>query len=435
MRRQRRTGNLIAGVAILVAACTGATASSAPSAAPSSAPSAPASGASSAPASGAPPSGAPAGGTIVIGAILPLTGDGSAYGAGMETAIQIGVDEINAAGGVNGQQLALNVEDDGTNADQGVRAANKLISVNKVNAIIGTWASSVTLAVAPLTVQANIIEMNVSGSPKLSGFDPRVFRANATDAALADSVATKMYADGFKSLTILTNNQAGTTGFGEGIRDSFTKAGGQVLGYTPYADKQQSYASEVNKAVATKPDLFFLSCYTSDGTLILKSAFEAGVTTKWVLPAWCLNTQLSEATGNDVVEGDMAVDLVPVTDATSYTRLNTAYKAKAGKDVFDNVYAVHVYDSILLLALAMQKAGSVDGTAVATAMTDISNAPGTKVGSFADGLAALKAGQDIDYDGASGPIDFNAQNDMKPNVGIFRFKDGKPVLTDSFKGS
>lgn len=421
MYRRRSAGGLIAGLAILVTACTSG-ASTAPSIAPSAQGSSVASAA------------AGAGGPIAIGAILPLTGDGSAYGPGMAAAIQIGVDEINAAGGVNGQQLKLFVEDDGTNADQGVRAANKLISVNKVNAIIGTWASSVTLAVAPLTVQANIIEMNVSGSPKLSGFDPRVFRANATDAALADSVATKLFSDGFKSVTILANNQAGTVGFGTAIRDSFGKAGGQVLGYTEYADKQQSYASEVNKAVATKPDIFLLSCYTSDGTLVLKSAFEAGVTTKWVLPAWCLNTQLAQAAGNNVVEGDMAVDLVPVTDATAYTRLNTAYKAKTGNDVFDNVYAVHVYDSILLLALAMQKAGTVEGMAVAKAMTDISSPPGTKVGSFADGLAALKAGQDIDYDGASGPIDFNAQNDMTPNVGIFRFKDGKPVLTTTFAG-
>ena len=66
-----------------------------------------------------------------------------------------------------GRPLELFVEDDATNPDQGVRGAHKLIDVNKVDAIIGTWASGVTLAVAPLTIAANIIEMNVSGNPTI----------------------------------------------------------------------------------------------------------------------------------------------------------------------------------------------------------------------------------------------------------------------------
>jgi branched-chain amino acid transport system substrate-binding protein len=160
--------------------------------------------------------------------------------------------------------------------------------------------------------------------------------------------------------------------------------------------------------------------------------FEGGATAKVAGPAWCLNGQLADAVGAPTVEGDMAVDLVPVTESKAYKRLADAYKAKAGKDVFDNVYAVHVYDSVLLLSLAMQKAGSTDGDKVGAALTDISNAPGTKVESFADGLAALTAGKDIDYDGASGPIDFNPAGDMAPFAGILEFKSGKPVLTKTF---
>jgi branched-chain amino acid transport system substrate-binding protein len=376
-----------------------------------------------------------AGEPVVIGAILPLTGDGSAYGPGMEVAIRAAVDEVNAAGGVMGRELQLVVEDDATNPDQGVRAASKLIDVNKVQAVIGTWASSVTLAVAPLTMDANIIEMNVSGSPKISGLDPRVFRANATDAALAATVAEQLYEDGIRRITVMTNNQAGTIGLAEGVRDSFTAAGGEVLDFIEYADGQPSYTSEVNRAVATEPDLFFLSCYTQDGTLILRSAYEAGATATWAAPAWCLNTQLSEAVGAEVVEGAIAVDLVAVSDSAAFQRLDEAYQAATGTGVFENVYAVHVYDSVLLLALAMEKAGTTEGMAVSAAMTDISNAPGTTVESFEDGLAALAAGEDIDFDGASGPIDFDASNDMAPNVGMFTFTDGQPVLTKTFSPS
>ena len=185
--------------------------------------------------------------------------------------MQIAVDEVNAAGG---QQFRLRVEDDATNPDQGVRAAHKLIDVNRVKAIVGTWASSVTLAVAPLTQEADIVEMNVSGSPELTTLEPvgqrSVFRVNATDEALAETVAGALYKQGIKSVTILTNNAAGTMGLGDSFKNLSTKAGGTILATVVYPDKQSSYKTEVGKALSTKPDLYLLSCYTPDGTWSLR---------------------------------------------------------------------------------------------------------------------------------------------------------------------
>lgn len=371
--------------------------------------------------------------TYDIGAILPLTGDGADYGPGMQTAMQIAVDEVNASGGL---QLKLHVEDDATNPDQGVRAAHKLIDINHVKAIVGTWASSVTLAVAPLTIDADIVEMNVSGNPTISTLEPAgqrtVFRVNATDAALAATVASAFYKQGIKTATVLANNQAGTIGFAQAFTDSFTKNGGTVLQNITYADKQPSYTTEVGKALTTKPDLFVLSCYTPDGTLVVKAAYQGGATAKFALPSWCLNDQLISAVGANVAEGDYSFDLVPVTDSTAYQRLNAAYKAKTGKEVSDNVYAVHVYDAIHLLALALQKAGTTKAHDVGKALTAVSNPPGQQVTSYKDGLALLNQGKAVHYVGASGPIEFNPQGDMTPNVGIFQVTNGKIVLKTVF---
>jgi branched-chain amino acid transport system substrate-binding protein len=376
------------------------------------------------------PGGAP---TYDIGAILPLTGDGADYGAGMQTAMQIAVDEVNASGGL---QLKLHVEDDATNPDQGVRAAHKLIDINHVKAIVGTWASSVTLAVAPITQDADIVEMNVSGSPTLSTLEPAgqrtVFRVNATDAALAATIASAFYKQGIKSVTILANNQAGTIGFSQSFNDSFIKNGGSVLKNITYADKQPSYTTEVGKALATKPDLFLLSCYTPDGTLVIKAAYQGGATAKFALPSWCLNDQLVTAVGANVAEGDYSFDLVPVADSGAYQRLNAAYKAKTGKEASNNVYAVHVYDAIHLLALALQKAGTTKSHDVGKAMTAVSNPPGQQVTSYKEGLALLSQGKSVHYVGGSGPIEFNPQGDMTPNVGIFQVTNGKIVLKTTF---
>ncbi len=381
-----------------------------------------------------------AGEPLDIGAILPLTGDGADYGQGMQVAIQIAVDEVNAAGGPMGRKFVLHVEDSGTNADNAVRAAHKLIDVDHVQAIIGTWASSETLAVAPITQAANIVEMNVSGSPKITTLEPAgkrtVFRVNASDDSLAKTVAAALYAQGLKTATLVYEDVAGPVDFNAVFKDAYTADGGTVLDSIGYAQKQASYQNIVAKATATKPQVYLVSCYTADGSVVMKQMYQADAMSSgavFALPAWCLNGQMVQNVGPDVVNGALAFDVVPAKDSKAYTDLNTAYTAKTGKDIFTNAYAAQAYDSVNLLALAFQKAGkTTPALEVGVAMTDISNPPGQKVTSFAEGLAALSSGQDIDYDGASGPINFDANGDMAPNVGLFKVDNGKFVLSTTF---
>ena len=91
------------------------------------------------------------GGTFKVGSLTPVTGAGSPYGPGMQQMIRAAVDEVNAAGGAGGAKLELFLEDSQTKPEAAVLAAKKLIEVNKVQAILGTWSSGVTLAVMPLT--------------------------------------------------------------------------------------------------------------------------------------------------------------------------------------------------------------------------------------------------------------------------------------------
>jgi branched-chain amino acid transport system substrate-binding protein len=125
-------------------------------------------------------------GTFRIGSLCPVTGAGSPYGSGMQKAIEIAVAEVNAAGGAGGSKLELFAEDGQTKPDAAVLAAKKLIEVNKVQAILGTWSSGVTLAVMPLTDAANIIEMNCSGAPAISTLDTKdlVYYLSVTAFAL-----------------------------------------------------------------------------------------------------------------------------------------------------------------------------------------------------------------------------------------------------------
>src|SRR4030095_4617138 len=101
---------------------------------------------------------------IPIGVLSPLTGAGGSYCADRQRAVTAVVERINKAGGIHGRPITLFLEDDQTNAEAGVRAARKLIDVNKVVAIVSTWASAVTLAVKPLCIEAKVFVIGVSGA-------------------------------------------------------------------------------------------------------------------------------------------------------------------------------------------------------------------------------------------------------------------------------
>jgi len=101
---------------------------------------------------------------INIGTLCPLTGAGGSYGPDMQRSVVAVVERINKAGGILGRPVQLFHEDDQTSAEAGVRAARKLIDVNKVIAIVSTWASAVTLAVRPPCVEAQVFLIGVSGA-------------------------------------------------------------------------------------------------------------------------------------------------------------------------------------------------------------------------------------------------------------------------------
>src|SRR2546429_2458289 len=114
---------------------------------------------------------------IPVGTLCPLTGAGGSYGPDMQRSVVAVVERINKAGGINGRPVALFHEDDQTNAEAGVRAARKLIDVNKVVAIVSTWASAVTLAVKPLCVEAKVFLIGVSGADAVTQGDHKGYIA------------------------------------------------------------------------------------------------------------------------------------------------------------------------------------------------------------------------------------------------------------------
>ena len=358
-----------------------------------------------------------------IGALNPITGAGGTYGTGMQKTILFAVEHVKRAGGVDGRTLEVLAEDTQTAPDPAVLAARKLIDANKVNAILGTWSSSVSLAVQPITNTADVLLFHVSSAPALSApaQNPKHlgWRFQAGSPRIGAAYAAIAERNGAKNPAYMAFNNDVQIASTNIFKAEWEKRGRKIATSVVYEPNRTSYAAELQKVLATKPDFLVVSGYVPDTTIILREAYEAGNTAKIVIPGWAFGPSLASAVGNDVLEGLIVFDSVPDADGPAFATFDAGYKAAMGTSGVSNVYAAMCYDMVNVLALALQKAGPGAGNdQVAAAIREIAGPPGQTVSSFAEGKAALKAGQKINYEGASGPLDFDENGDAISVFGV-----------------
>ena len=360
---------------------------------------------------------------IPVGVMVPLTGGGAPYGPKMLKAIEITVDAINKAGGPMGRRLKIFSEDSQTSPDAAVAVAQKLISLNHVESIIGTWSSAVTLAVLPITTQAGVLEMNTSGAGDVTAPKYRrlTFRTQPTDRPYALVMARFAKKQGYRKVAILAlNNPYALT-----MRDAFTAEWHRlgmpnVDNIVVYNPKAASYAGEVQKALQGTPDLLIVIGYTPDASIITKEWYAADVKTHVMGPGFAFNDALVKNVGAGVVNGFFAVDGIPPVTQPGYKAFADVFQAATNSSLADNFWPAQAHDQANLLALAIEAAKSTNAAEVAAKMRDIACPPGVEVYDFATGAKLLREGKKINYQGASGPCDFDDHHDIVSNFAVWR---------------
>jgi branched-chain amino acid transport system substrate-binding protein len=364
-----------------------------------------------------------------IGALNPITGAGSTYGSGMQKTILFALEEVRRAGGVDGRSLEAYAEDTQTSPDAAVLAVRKLIGAQRVDAVLGTWSSSVSLAVQPVTNDAGCLLFHVSSAPALSSPARNAkrlgwrFQAGSPQIGAAYAgIASRL---GAKNPAVMAFNNDVQIASTSVFRTEWDKAGGKVARTVVYEPNRTTYQAELQQALGARPDLLVVSGYVPDTTIILREAFEAGNTARVVIPGWAMGPSVVKALGPEVLEGLIVFDTVPDSDGAAFRAFDAGYRAAMGDSGLSNVYAAMCYDMVVVLALAMQKVGpGAKNAAIAEAIPTVANPPGEKVGNFAEGKAALKAGQEINYEGASGPLDFDTNGDATSVFGVSEFSKG-----------
>ncbi len=362
-----------------------------------------------------------------IGSLTPITGAGSTFGTGMNLMILAAVEQVNAAGGVAGRRMEVVSEDTQTSPPAGVLAAKKLIEVNRIQALLGTWSSGVSLAVIPLTNDADMLLMSTSGAPALSVPPANAkglgFRFQATNDRFGRAFAEVCVKQGYKRPATMAFNNASGIGNAEGFKKAWTAKGGAVVAGVVYEPNQSSYRSELQTVLDAKPDVIVTGSYLADTTILMREWFQSGVDTHWILPGWAGNPDLVKAVGAEVVEGVISVDSTSNLGAASFAAYDRAYQAAMKQPGASNVYAAMAWDMVVTLALAIEAAGSVETGAIKAKIREVANPPGQAVYSFAEGKAALKQGK-INYEGASSKLDFDAYGDVTPEFAVSFFEKG-----------
>ncbi|MCX8995950.1 ABC transporter substrate-binding protein [Rhizobiaceae bacterium BDR2-2] len=346
---------------------------------------------------------------VKLGVLTPLTGAGAQDGPRMVQAMQAVADEVNKAGGVLGRQIELIIEDDQTNPEAAVRAAQKLVGVDGVPVIMGTWASAVTSAVAPVCWESRTCLMTVSGADSITQLPHQgyIFRTQPTTTLQATKHAEYIASTGAKKIFYVAVQTPFALSMKDNLETVLAANGASLVGGLVYEPSKTSYRSEIDSAIAAQPDLIYLNSYSPDLTVLLKDLYRAGYEGARFTQSYAYTAQVAEGIPAEVTDGLIAVQPSSDVDSQAYTLVQERLGAAS-----PDSYEAQATDWISLALLAIEKAKSASGTDIRDTVRLISQGEGVKVPSAVEGLKLLREGKDVNYDGASGACDFNEKGDI-----------------------
>lgn len=361
-----------------------------------------------------------------IGALNPITGPGSAYGSSMQKAILMAAEEINNAGGVAGKEIRIFSEDTQTAPEAGALAAKKLIEINKVDAILGTWSSGVAAAVMPITDSAGVLHLTNAGASNISSKKGLMFRFSALSKRVGHAQASMISNMGYKRLATMAFNNPSGREITQGAQEGWKELGSEVVAAVVYEPERPGYRSEVQKVLASNPDAIIVGGYISDFSMIVREARQAGSDVQFFASAWSVNQRLIESLGAAATEGIMTHDYIPALEGDAFKIFSEKFLKATGTEPSENYYACCAYDMMQVTAIAAE-AAAITGSEVRDAMHVVAGPPGKKVYDFAGAKELLDQGEKINYEGVSGPIDFDSDGNVKPLFKLSQVQDGKVV--------
>lgn len=330
------------------------------------------------------------GGVLKLGVIMPFSGDASVYGDNELVGVHLAVDEINAAGGVDGAKIQLDIEDGKCTPEGGASAGNKLINVDAVKYIIGGSCSGETLGFTPLAQEKQVLSISPSAtSPSITDAGAYVFRTAPSDA-LAGAVAAKYAFNdmGAKTAAVIYETTDYAQGLEKTFKETFTSLGGEVVADEGFATGDKDFTAQVLKTKNKAPDVIYVIPQSpSSGILVIKQLTAASLKTP-ILTAEVLASDSVLAENPVDLEGLTAIEAYYDQTSAKAAAFLAAYEAKAGKAPEFPFFSAGGYSSVYLIVEAIKAVG-YDTTKVANYLSNLKN-----------------------WNGALGTISFDANGDV-----------------------
>lgn len=358
-------------------------------------------------------------GEIVIGHLASMTGDTATFGVSADEGLRLALDQVNEGGGVlGGRKIRVITEDDRSNNDEAKTAINKLITRDKVVAVIGEIASPRSIAAAPVAQDAQVPMLSPgSTNPKVTKIGDYIFRACFIDTFQGTAMATFALNElKAKRLAILypVNSDYGT-GLREFFSDAIKKGGGEIVADVAYREKSDvDFKPQLTKIKDANPDAIYVSGYYTEAGLIADQARQLGIKVP-LLGGDGWDSDQTVKIGRDAVNGCYFTNhYSPEEQRPQVQQFVSAYRAKYknpdGSPKTPDAMAILGYDAMLLMADAIKRAGNTDPTKIR------------------DMLAGTK-----NFPGASGTITIDENRNAKKDIVVLKIEDGRFKYVSTIK--
>jgi ABC-type branched-subunit amino acid transport system substrate-binding protein len=342
---------------------------------------------------------------VTIGLLAPLSGELGTFGEIVSAGYRAAAETINDTGLLECGPITFESADSQTDPEVGRQEAERMIS-NGAVAIAGP-TSDVMVALVPLAQSEEVVLTSpYAGSTALNelGGD-YVFRTVGPDTNDGIAAAKWISDEGYEAIAVFTQQEEQQLSAGNAARDALADLGANVVIDQEFAPGEASYSGVLSTVLAAQPDVIYLAGGQESSLTIINEAAQLGYAGDWLFSADLATDETVQAAGADILEG-VAHTVVSSTDqeAEVYQQFVDIHMAVNGEE--PGPFGANAFDGMNLIALAMVASGGCDGPSINSALIEVSSG-GTAVTSFEEGARLLADGEDINYEGASGPVDLD----------------------------
>ena len=352
---------------------------------------------------------------IKMGANLEMTGGNATFGASAANGAKLAIKEVNAKGGVLGKQLTLTVADNKSEAAEAANAMQKLITQDKVIAVIAPIASSSVIAGAQVNQDNKVLAISPTASNPKVTVDPAtgkvrdfMFRAAFIDP-FQGSVMANFAGSSLKAKTAalyIDNSSDYAKGLAQFFKETFIKNGGKIVSEEAYLQKDTDFKATLTKIKSQNPDVVFVPGYYQEVGMIIKQARELGLNVPFMGGDGWDSAKLPEIAGAAALNNTFFSNhYSPDDNSPAVKTFVEAYKKEYNQT--PDAFAALSYDATMMVIEAMKRANSADPVKIK------------------DELAKTK-----DYTAVSGKISLNATHDPVKSAVIIEMKDGKQTFRE-----